>query len=66
MLHVIHDPGDAPGFYAGRQTDNELKDMEEVAGEMMEHERGEHAVHRGVSVGDLFDHACLPWMTTAT
>ena len=36
VLHVIHDPGDAPGFYAGRQTDDELKDMEDVAAEMME------------------------------
>ena len=35
VLHVIHDPGDAPGFYAGRQTKNELKDMEDVAREMM-------------------------------
>lgn len=36
VLHVIHDPGDAPGFYAGRQSDDELKDMEDVAGEMMD------------------------------
>lgn len=36
VLHVIHDPGDAPGFYAGRQTEDEFKDMQEVAGEMME------------------------------
>ena len=36
VLHVIHDPGDAPGFYAGRQTDNEFQDMEDVAREMMD------------------------------
>lgn len=36
ILHVVHDPGDAPGFYAGRQTENELKNMEDVAAEMME------------------------------
>lgn len=35
VLHVVHDPGDAPGFYAGRQTENELKNMEDVASEMM-------------------------------
>lgn len=36
VLHVVHDPGDAPGFYAGRQTENELKNMEDVAAEMMD------------------------------
>ncbi len=36
VLHVIHDPGDAPGFYAGRQSENEIQNMEEVAAEMMD------------------------------
>lgn len=36
VLHVVHDPGDAPGFYAGRQSENETKQMEDVASEMME------------------------------
>ena len=35
VLHVVHDPGDAPGFYAGRQETNELEKMEDVASEMM-------------------------------
>lgn len=35
VLHVVHDPGDAPGFYAGRQSANGLKKMEDVASEMM-------------------------------
>lgn len=36
VLHVVHDPGDAPGFYAGRQSTNGMKKMEDVAKEMME------------------------------
>lgn len=36
VLHVVHDPGDAPGFYAGRQTENELMDMEDAATKMMD------------------------------
>lgn len=36
VLHVVHDPGDAPGFYAGRQSEDELKNMEDVASEMMD------------------------------
>ena len=36
VLHVVHDPGEAPGFYAGRQSTDELKKMEDVAAEMME------------------------------
>lgn len=35
VLHVVHDPGEAPGFYAGRHDKNELKKMEDVASEMM-------------------------------
>lgn len=36
VLHVVHDPGDAPGFYAGRQGADELQKMEDVASEMMD------------------------------
>ena len=35
VLHVVHDPGDAPGFYAGRQSTDDLKKIEDVASEMM-------------------------------
>lgn len=35
VLHVVHDPGDAPGFYAGRQSKDELRKMEDVAADMM-------------------------------
>ncbi|MFC1664148.1 universal stress protein [Pseudomonadota bacterium] len=36
VLHVVHDPGDAPGFYAGKQGTDQLKKMEDVASEMMD------------------------------
>ena len=36
VLHVVHDPGDAPGFYAGRQSTNDMKKIEDVASEMMD------------------------------
>lgn len=36
VLHVVHDPGDAPGFYAGRQSEDEIQNMEGVAAEMMD------------------------------
>ena len=36
VLHVVHDPGEAPGFYAGRHDKNEIKKMEDVASEMMQ------------------------------
>ncbi|MDJ0956353.1 MAG: universal stress protein [Arenicellales bacterium] len=36
VLHVVHDPGDAPGFYAGRQSTDDLKKIEDVASEMMD------------------------------
>ena len=37
VLHVIHDPAEAPGFYAKRSNKKKfLKSMEEAAEEMME------------------------------
>ncbi|MGD8645122.1 MAG: universal stress protein [Desulfobacterales bacterium] len=37
VLHVIHDPAEAPGFYAQKGKKKKfLKSMEEAAGEMME------------------------------
>ena len=36
VLHVVHDPGDAPGFYAGRQNIDDLKKMEDIASAMMD------------------------------
>ena len=37
MLHVIHDPAEAPGFYAQKGKKKKfLKSMEEAAEEMME------------------------------
>lgn len=35
VLHVVHDPGEAPGYYRGREEDA-LRPMEDVAGEMLE------------------------------
>jgi len=37
VLHVIHDPGDAPGFYAKRRNQKSLRKMEDVALEKMQH-----------------------------
>jgi len=36
VLHVVHDPGEAPGFYAGkRKKKKRLRKMKDVASEMM-------------------------------
>lgn len=35
ILHVIHDPGDAPGYYR-RHDEDSLRPMEDVAKEMLE------------------------------
>lgn len=35
VLHVVHDPGEAPGYYRVREEDA-LRPMEDVAGEMLE------------------------------
>ncbi len=36
VLHVVHDPAEAPGFYRHQQSDdNHLKTMEEIADGMM-------------------------------
>jgi nucleotide-binding universal stress UspA family protein len=36
ILHVVHDPGDAPGYYSVKGRDKQLHRMEDVAGEMLE------------------------------
>ena len=36
VLHVVHDPGEAPGFYAGKREEQGLRRMEDVAAEMMD------------------------------
>ncbi len=36
VLHVVHDPGEAPGFYAGKRGESSLVKMEDVAAQMME------------------------------
>lgn len=36
VLHVVHDPGEAPGFYAGKRKKKGLEKMEDVASEMMD------------------------------
>jgi nucleotide-binding universal stress UspA family protein len=35
VLHVVHDPGDAPGYYARRDS-NALSTLEDIAAEMMD------------------------------
>lgn len=36
ILHVVHDPGEAPGFYAGRQKEDRPIKLEDKATQMME------------------------------
>jgi len=36
ILHVVHDPGDAPGYYSVKGRDKQLRRMEDVAAEMLE------------------------------
>lgn len=35
VLHVVHDPGESPGFYAGQGEGRGVKRMEDVASEML-------------------------------
>ena len=35
VLHIVHDPGESPGFYAGKTGRPGVERMEEVAGRMM-------------------------------
>jgi len=36
ILHVVHDPGDAPGYYSVKGRDQQLRRMEDVAAEMLD------------------------------
>ena len=36
ILHVVHDPGDAPGYYAVKGRNKQLRRMEDVAADMLE------------------------------
>jgi len=36
VLHVVHDPGQAPGYYTMKGRKKQLRRMEDVAAEMME------------------------------
>lgn len=36
ILHVIHDPGDAPGYYSVKGRDKQLERLEDVAADMLE------------------------------
>jgi nucleotide-binding universal stress UspA family protein len=36
VLHVVHDPGDAPGYYAVKGRNKQLRKMEDVASEMLD------------------------------
>ena len=35
ILHVVHDPGDAPGYYAVKGRNKQLQRMEDVAADML-------------------------------
>jgi len=35
VLHVIHDPGESPGYYAPKKSKKHLRMLEEVANDMM-------------------------------
>ena len=44
LLHVLHDPADAPGFYASKKAGKKvLKNMEQAAAEMMAEFVDKHA-----------------------
>lgn len=36
ILHVVHDPGDAPGYYSVKGRDQQLQRMEDVAAGMLD------------------------------
>ena len=36
ILHVVHDPGEAPGYYSVKGRGKQLRRMEDVAAEMLE------------------------------
>ena len=36
ILHVVHDPGDAPGYYSVKGRDQQLQRMEDVAAKMLD------------------------------
>jgi nucleotide-binding universal stress UspA family protein len=36
ILHVVHDPGDAPGYYAVKGHKKQLRRMEDVAADMLQ------------------------------
>jgi len=36
VLHVVHDPGDAPGYYQVKGRKKQLRRLEDVAGEMLD------------------------------
>ena len=36
ILHVVHDPGDAPGYYSVKGRNKQLHRMEDVAAEMLD------------------------------
>ena len=43
LLHVLHDPADAPGFYASKKAGRKvLRNMEEAASSMMSEFVGKH------------------------
>lgn len=36
VLHVVHDPGEAPGYYAVKGREQQLKKLEDVAADMLD------------------------------
>ncbi|MBQ76324.1 MAG: universal stress protein UspA [Gammaproteobacteria bacterium] len=36
VLHVVHDPGDAPGYYAVKGRNNQMRRLEDTAADMLE------------------------------
>ena len=45
VLHVVHDPSDAPGYYKAKDEDR-LRPFEEIAAEMMQRFLAEHQAQR--------------------
>ncbi len=52
VLHVVHDPGDAPGYYRVEDREGHLRSMKDVAAEMLdsflEEFRSAHKQHRSI------------------
>ena len=52
ILHVVHDPGESPGYYANKKAKKQLQRLEERASEMFD-EFLVHTLHKNSSITPL-------------